>query len=109
MILKKILQFLDKSSKQDLIFPENIDEQTLPKCGRLYKLQNESLPFRYIYRKGDDQKGIFRFKHHHLKEYVFYDFSQVEREANEKEIKLYNLIKDHIDEVARKENNTYYN
>lgn len=108
MIFKKILQFFDKSKTQDLIFPKDIDEETLPKYGKLYKLENESLPFRYIYRKGDEGKGIFRFKHHHLKEYIFYDFSQVEREADKREIRLYNLIKDHINEVAKKQNHTNY-
>jgi hypothetical protein len=97
MIFKKILNFLDKS------------EQLYPKYGTLYKLKNESLPFRYIFVYGDNKKGIHRFKHHQLKEYVFYDFSQVEREANPEEIRLYNILKDHINEIAREENNSYNN
>jgi hypothetical protein len=97
MIFKKILDFLDKS------------EQVSLKYGSLYKLKNETLPFRYVYVYGDDNKGIHRFKHHQLKEYIFYDLSQVEREANPEETRLYNIIKDYINEVARKENNSYYN
>ncbi|NBP01036.1 MAG: hypothetical protein EBU90_13045 [Proteobacteria bacterium] len=97
MIFKKILYFLDKS------------EQSLPKYGNLYKLKNEPLPFRYIFVYGDDKKGIHRFKHHQLKEYVFYDFSQVEREANLEEVRIYNIVKDYINELARKENNSYHN
>lgn len=97
MIFKKILNFLDKS------------EQILPKYGKLYKLKNEPLPFRYIFVKDDDRKGIHRFKHHQLKEYVFYNFDEVEREANPEEIRMYNTIKDHINELARKETNSYYN
>lgn len=97
MILKKILNFFDKS------------EQLCPKYGSLYKLKNEPLPFRYIFVYGDDKKGIHRFKHHQLKEYIFYNFDEVEREASPKEIRLYNIIKDYIDELARKENNSYHN
>jgi hypothetical protein len=97
MIFKKILNFLDKS------------EQFSLKYGTLYKLKNEPLPFRYIFVYGDDKKGIHRFKHHQLKEYIFYNFSEVEREANPEEVRLYNIIKDYINEVARKENNSYYN
>ena len=97
MIFKKILNFLDKS------------EQVNPKYGSLYKLKNEPLPFRYIYVYGDDKKGLHRFKHHQLKEYIFHDLSEVEREANQEEIRLYNIIKDYINELARKENNSYHN
>lgn len=107
MIFKKILEFFDNSKYEDLIFPQDIDPDTLPKYGKLYKIKNEPLPFRYIFRRGDDEKGIHRFKHHQLKEYVFYDFDQVEREANKEEARLYNLIKDYIDELARKENSSY--
>jgi hypothetical protein len=97
MIFKKILNFLDKS------------EQILPKYGKLYKIKNEPLPFRYIFVNGDDKKGIHRFKHHQLKEYIFYNFEDVEREANPEETRLYNIIKEYIDGLARKENNSYYN
>ena len=106
MIFKKILQFFEK---EELIMPDSIDPDTLPQYGRLYKLQNETLAFRYVYKKGDDYKGIHRFKHHQLKEYIFSDFELVEREANKEEIRLYNKIKDHINELAREENNSYYN
>lgn len=97
MIFKKILNFLDKS------------ESFSPKYGGLYKLKNEALPFRYVFVRDDDRKGIHRFKHHQLKEYVFYNFDKVEREANSDEIKIYNKIKDYINEVARKETYTHYN
>jgi len=97
MIFKKILNFLDKT------------EQSFPKYGKLYKIKNEPLPFRYIFVSGDDKKGIHRFKHHQLKEYIFYNFDEVEREANPEESRLYNIIKDYIDELARKENNSYHN
>jgi len=97
MIFKKILQYLDKS------------EHLCPKYGKLYKLKNEPLPFRYIFVYGDNKKGIHRFKHHQLKEYIFYNFQDVEREANTEETRLYNIIKDYINEVAKKENNSYHN
>lgn len=109
MIFKKILKFFDKSKTEDLIFPQDIDPDTLPQYGKLYKLKNESLPFRYIFVRGDDIKGIHRFKHHQLKEYIFYDFDPVEREANEEEIKVYIKIRGHINEVAKKESNSYHN
>lgn len=69
--------------------------------GNLYKIKNEPLPFRYIYRRGDKEKKIHRFKHHSLKEYVFYNTEEVERPANRKERRLYNIIKNHIDNVAK--------
>lgn len=108
MIFKKILQFFDKSKSEDLIFPQDIDPDTLPTYGKLYKIENESLPFRYVYCRGDDKKGIHRFKHHQLKEYVFSDFSLVEREASKEEVKIYNKIKDHVNEIVNKENNTHH-
>lgn len=106
MIFKKILNFFDK---EEVAMPEGVDPETLPKYGRLYKLENELLPFRYIYKSGDDDKGVHRFKHHQLKEYIFEDFGPVEREANEEEIRIYNKIKDHINELAREQNDPYYN
>jgi len=105
MIFKKILQFFDK---EEVIMPDGIDSDTLPQYGRLYKLENEPLVFRYIYKEGDDRKGIHRFKHHQLKEYVFSDFVPVEREANQEEIRIYNKIKDHVNELAKKQNNSYH-
>jgi hypothetical protein len=98
-MLKKILKFIDGISK---------DEFVLPKYGNLYKIQNESLPFRYIYKSGDELKGIHRFKHHQLKEYIFNNFDKIEREANLEEQRLYNIIKDHINELSRKQNDNYH-
>lgn len=106
MIFKKILNFLEKDKA---LMPYGIDPDTLPQYGKLYKLENESLAFRYVYCRGDIEKGIHRFKHHQLKEYIFLDFAAVEREANEEEIRIYNKIKDHINEIRREENNSYYN
>ena len=100
MIFKKILNFFEK---EEVVMPDGIDPDTLPQYGRLYKLENESLAFRYVYCRGDDEKGIHRFKHHQLKEYIFYDFAPIEREANQEEVRIYNLIKEHVNEVA--ENN----
>jgi hypothetical protein len=36
-----------------------------------------------------------------LKEYKFNDLSKVERKANQKEINIYNDIKDHVNEIAK--------
>lgn len=96
----KILNFIDG------IFDE---ESINPQYGKLYKIKNEPLPFRYIYTRDDNRKGVHRFKHHQLKEYIFYNFDEVEREANPDEVRIYNIIKDHIDELARKENNSHHN
>jgi hypothetical protein len=92
----KILNFIDK------VFPE---EQTQPVLGTLYKIKGEELPFRYIRFANDPypNKGIYHFKHHQLKEYKFTNLNKVEREANEEEVRIYNLIKEHVNEVA--ENN----
>ena len=90
----KILNFIDG------IFPE---EQ--PTLGTLYKIKGEELPFRYIRFANESyaNKAIYHFKHHQLKEYKFNDLSKIEREANKEEVRLYNLIKEHVNEVA--ENN----
>jgi hypothetical protein len=92
----KILNFIDG------IFPE---EQVKPTLGTLYKIKGEELPFRYIRFDNDSYsaKTIYHFKHHQLKEYKFNDLSKVERQANKEEVRLYNLIKEHVNEVA--ENN----
>lgn len=96
----KILNFIDGVFEQD---------STQPKYGKLYKIKNESLAFRYVYVKGDSLNKIHRFKHHQLKEYIFSDFSKIEREANPEEIRVYNIIKDHVNELAKKENYSYNN
>jgi hypothetical protein len=92
----KILNFIDK------VFPQ---EQIQPILGTLYKIKGEELPFRYIRFINDpcSNKPVYRFKHHQLKEYKFNDLSRVERKANKEEVRIYNLIKEHVNEVA--ENN----
>ncbi len=92
----KILNFIDG------IFPE---EQGKPILGKLYKIKGEELPFRYIRFANDyyPNKAIYHFKHHQLKEYKFINLNRIEREANKEEIRLYNLIKEHVNEIA--ENN----
>jgi hypothetical protein len=89
----KILNFIDG------IFPEKRLNLTL---GTLYKIKGEDLPFRYIKYTNDSfsNKPIYRFKHHQLKEYKFNNLDKIEREANKKEIKIYNLIKDHINNIS---------
>ena len=96
----KVLNFIDGVFEQEPIKPE---------YGKLYKIKDESLPFRYVFVCGDNEKGIHRFKHHQLKEHIFFDFNKIQREANPEEIRVYNIIKDHVNELSRKENNSYYN
>ena len=90
----KILNFIDG------IFPE---EKTQPTLGTLYKIKGEPLPFRYIRFTNESypNKAIYHFKHHQLKEYKFNDLSKIERQANKEEVRLYNLIKEHVNEVAK--------
>jgi hypothetical protein len=92
----KILDFIDG------IF---LEKQIQPVLGTLYKIKNEELPFRYIRFANDSypNKPIYHFKHHQLKEYKFINLNRIEREANKEEVRLYNLIKQHVNEVA--ENN----
>ena len=92
----KILNFIDG------IFPE---EEIQPILGTLYKLKGEELPFRYIRFTNEpySNKPVYHFKHHQLKEYKFNSLSNVERKANKEEVRIYNLIKEHVNEVA--ENN----
>jgi hypothetical protein len=94
----KILNFVDQ------IFPQ---DQVQPILGTLYKIEGEELPFRYIRFMNDSypNKAIYHFKHHQLKEYKFNDLSRIERQANKEEIRLYDLIKEHVNETAR--NNQY--
>jgi len=96
----KVLNFIDGVFKQEAVEPE---------YGKLYKIKNEPLPFRYVYVRGDDLNKIHRFKHHQLKEYIFSNFKKIEREANSEETRIYNKIKDYVNELSRKENNSYYN
>jgi hypothetical protein len=88
----KILNFIDA------IFTE---EKVQPILGTLYKIKGEELPFRYIRFMNDSypNKAIYHFKHHQLKEYKFNDLSRVERKANKEEVRIYNLIKDHINNI----------
>ena len=92
----KILNFIDR------VFPQ---EQIQPTPGTLYKIKGEELPFRYIRFANDSypNKAIYHFKHHQLKEYKFNDLSKIEREANKEEIRIYNNIKIHINEIAAKQ------
>ena len=94
----KILNFVDQ------IFPQG---EIQPILGTLYKIKGEELPFRYIRFANDSypNKAIYHFKHHQLKEYKFNDLSKIEREANKEEVRIYNLIKEHVNETAR--NNQY--
>lgn len=98
----KILNFIDRDG--------SIEEKDL-KFGTLYKIQGEELPFRYIQynHSKNENKKTFHFKHHQLKKYVFKNLSRVEREATPEEIRLYNLIKEHVNEIANKTANPYYN
>jgi len=93
MNIIKILNFIDG------IFEE---EKEQPVLGTLYKIKGESLPFRYIRFTNDfiSNKPVYHFKHHQLKEHKFNDLSKVERKANSEEIRIYNLIKNHVNEVA---------
>ena len=81
-------------------------KQVQPILGTLYKIKGESLPFRYIRFANDSysNKPVYRFKHHQLKEYKFNDLSKIERQANKEEVRIYNLIKEHVNEVAENNN-----
>lgn len=98
----KVLNFIDG------IFP--FEEKEL-KLGTLYKIRGEELPFRYIqysHLKSLNKK-TFCFKHHQLKEYTFSNLSKVEREATPEEVRIYNLIKEHVNEIAGKTTHSYHN
>jgi hypothetical protein len=91
-MLKKILEFID-----------GVFEEEKPVLGTLYKIKGEDLPFRYIRFTNQyfSNKPVYHFKHHQLKEYKFNDLSKVEREANQKEIDIYNNIKEHVNKIAK--------
>jgi hypothetical protein len=94
MNIIKILNFIDG------IFEEQKEQPTL---GSLYKIKGEDLPFRYIRFANESfsNKPVYHFKHHQLKEYKFNDLSKVERKANKEEIRIYNIIKDHVNQVSK--------
>lgn len=79
------------------------EQKPQPILGTLYKLKGEDLPFRYIRFTNDSfsNKPLYHFKHHQLKEYKFDSLSKVERKANQKEINIYNNIKDHVNKIAK--------
>ena len=89
----KILDFIDG------IF---LEKQIRPILGTLYKIKGEELPFRYIrFANGSyPNKAIYHFKHHQLKEYKFINLDRIERQANKEEVRLYNLIKSHVNKIA---------
>jgi hypothetical protein len=91
MNIIKILDFID-----------GIFEEDQPILGTLYKIKGEDLPFRFIRFANDfmSNKPVYHFKHHQLKEYKFNNLSRIERKANKQEIRLYNLIKNHVNKVA---------
>ena len=94
-MLKKILEFVDA------VFPQDQNKQL--KLGTLYKIKGEDLPFRYIEYSNliNNENGkLYHFKHHQLKEYKFTNLDKVEREADKEEVRLYNLIKKHVNGVA---------
>jgi hypothetical protein len=93
-MLKKILNFIDA------VIEEKKEE---PILGTLYKIKGEDLPFRYIRFTNETHpnKRVYHFKHHQLKEYKFNDLLKVERKANQKEINIYNDIKDHVNKIAK--------
>jgi len=93
MKIIKILNFIDEILKE---------QKEQPILGTLYKIKGEDFPFRYIRFTNDflSNKPVYHFKHHQLKEYKFNDLSKIERKANLEEIRIYNLIKDHVNEVA---------
>ena len=92
-MLKKILDFIDGVLEE---------EKEQPILGTLYKIKGEDLPFRYIRFTNDSysNKSIYHFKHHQLKEHKFNDLSKIERKSNKEEVRIYNLIKDHVNEIA---------
>lgn len=87
----------------DFIYGVFEEQKDQPVLGTLYKLKGEDLPFRYIRFANDSysNKAIYHFKHHQLKEYKVNDLSKIERKANQKEINIYNNIKNHVNKVAK--------
>lgn len=95
-MLKKILEFVD------IVFPQDQNKQL--KLGTLYKIKGEDLPFRYIEYSNliNNENGkLYHFKHHQLKQYAFASLNRVEREANPEEVRLYNLIKHHVNNIKK--------
>jgi hypothetical protein len=98
MKMIKILNFIDS------IFPTQ--EPIKLKLGTLYKIKGEDLPFRYIEYSNlinTDNGKFYHFKHHQLKQYTFSSLDRVEREANTDEIRIYNLIKNHVNSISKNE------
>jgi len=106
--IKQLSEFVNEISPNKNVFANENSPNIELKRGTLYKIQGEDMPFRYVeYTKLVNTKddGLYHFKYHQLKTHTLSKkyLNRVEREATSEEIRIYNLIKDHVNEVA--ENN----
>jgi hypothetical protein len=103
--IKQLSQFVNGILPNNTQFVnENRPNNIELKRGTLYKIQGEDMPFRYVeYSSLVNTKndGLYHFKYHQLKTYTFSksNLNKVEREANDEEIRIYNLTKEGADRI----------
>jgi len=102
--IQQLAVFANEISPNKAVFANENQPNIDLKRGTLYKLQGEDMPFRYVeYSKLINTKndGLYHFKCHQIKTHTFSKTSlnKIEREANSEEIKLYNLIKEHVNDI----------
>jgi len=98
--IKKLSSFVNEILPNNIEFSNAKSPNKDLKVGSLYILEGESLPFRYI-KYSNQEDDVYYFKHHQLKIYQFYDTNKVLREANQKEIDLYNSLKEEMNKLAK--------
>lgn len=99
--INRLTEFVNQNFSNNSIFANEKTPNKELKVGGLYIVKGESLPFRYIKYSNQD-KNVFYFKHHQLKTIIVADLKDVIREANEDEIYLYNMLKEKMNDVAKR-------
>jgi len=96
-----LAQFMNEISPNNNVFVKQKTPNKQLQVGKLYILENESLPFRYV-KYSNQEDDVYYFKHHQLKTHIFYNTNKVLREANQKEVNLYNSLKKEMNDLANR-------
>ena len=99
--IQKLTQFMNQIYPNNASFMSSKISNKELKIGTLYIIEGETLPFRYI-KYSNQPNDIYYFKHHNLKKLRFEDTNLIIREANQKEINLYNSLKEKMNDIANR-------
>lgn len=97
-----LVQFMNEILPNNNAFVNEKTPNKSLKKGTLYKIDGEDFAFRYLGEEYSviDNEIYHKFKHHQLKEIFLKDDSRIQREANNQEIKIYNLLKEEVNKIA---------